>query len=139
MKKHLILLLVAGLFSMTSCSDDDDADTSENTIVGTWEVTAIESIAPVDPNQCGEQVSTITFEEDNTVDSTFYFESNNCEADTATGTWENLGDGNYVMELGNLGELEGEVTFVNANEFTFSTAVNIQGASIPATFTLERQ
>ena len=139
MKKHLILLLVAGLFSMTSCSDDDDAGTPQNSIVGTWEVTAIASIAPVDPNQCDNQVSTITFEEDNTVDSTFYFESNNCEADTATGTWQNLGSGDYVMELGNLGDLEGEVTFVNANEFTFSTVIAVEGVNIPAVFTLERQ
>lgn len=140
MKKHFILLLVAGLFAMTSCSSDDDADTAEATIVGTWEVTAIESIAPVDPNQCEGQVSTITFKQDNTLDSTFYFQQNDCVADTAEGTWENQGDGNYVMDFGgDLGELEGEVEFLSPDRFTFSTLITVEGVQIPAVFTLERQ
>ena len=141
MKKSLILLLVAGMFALTSCSDDDDdADTSNNSIVGTWEVTAIESIAPVDPNdQCENDTSTITFEENNTVESTFYFEANDCVADTATGTWENLGNGDYIMGLGSLGELEGDVEFINSNKFTFSTVIELEGIEIPATFTLEKQ
>lgn len=125
---------------MTSCSSDDDADTTEATIVGTWEVTAIESIAPVDPNQCEGQVSTITFKQDNSLDSTFYFQQNDCVADNATGTWENLGDGNYVMDFGgDLGELEGEVEFLSPDRFTFDTSLTFDGTPIPAKFTLERQ
>jgi hypothetical protein len=138
MKKYLILLLVAGLFTFTACSDDDDANTSNFSIKGTWEITAVESFASIDADQC-ENRSTVNFKQDNTLDSTFYFEENDCAPENASGTWENLGNGNYVMELGSFGELEGEVNFSGADKFTFSTAMTFDGTSVPATFTLERQ
>lgn len=138
MKKYLLLLVTFGLFLFASCSDDDDNGV-ETSIVGTWEVTDIETIAPVDPNACGSNVSTITFNEDNSLSSTFYFEQSNCQEDSTTGTWENLGGGNYVMELGTLGELDGTVRFANADRFTFSTVIEIEEIDVPAVFTLERQ
>ncbi|WP_029034999.1 lipocalin family protein [Salinimicrobium terrae] len=138
MKKYLFLLAALGLFLFASCSEDDD-EAIETSIVGTWQVTAIESIAPVDPNQCDNQMSTITFNEDNTLNSTFYFQQNDCQASSATGTWENLGDGQYAIDLGLLGESEGTVAFGSSNKFTYTTELMIEGIAIPATFTLERQ
>ncbi len=138
MKKYLLLLAAFGLFFFASCSDDDDQAT-EYSIVGTWNLTAIESIAPFDPNQCNDKVSTITLKEDNTVNSTYYFQQNDCQENSASGTWQNNGDGKYAIDLGIFGDSEGTVRFINSTKFTYATAISIEGVEIPATLTFTKQ
>lgn len=133
MKKHLILLLVAGLFSFASCSSDDDAS-PEHTVSGTWALVEVQPEGFFDPNACPDN-PTVTFNTDNTTDSVFYDPDNDCAADPSKGTWEDKGNNVYVVTIPNFGPTEGTVEFVNSNRFTFSTT--IQG--FPATLTFEKR
>ncbi|MDT0686788.1 lipocalin family protein [Autumnicola psychrophila] len=133
MKKYLLLLAAFGFLFFTSCSDDTDENPG---VVGTWVVTNIETVAPVKTNTCDSQ-STITFYGDDTLSSSLYIELNNCQEDSAKGTWYNE-EGNYFVYLENSGELEGTLRFRNANKISFFTDFVLDDQIIPATFTLER-
>ncbi|SDR66935.1 lipocalin family protein [Gramella sp. MAR_2010_147] len=115
MKKFLILLLSITLF--TACSDDDDAGQDGN-IVGTWLLVEANNIPGYEVNDCTGR-STITFNADNTASSTFYSNvEGECVSDQDTGNWSSSSNSQYTIEVPQLGEVTGTVTF-NGNRFTF--------------------
>lgn len=124
MKKLLIMFF--GLAILTSCSSDDD-NMGADPILGTW---VLVDASLVTPENC-ENESTITFTADNNANGTFYLEETNCEAETSSGTWENLGDSRYLVEVPVAGDLEGTVTFFDDDNFVFTSGIG--------TFTFERQ
>ena len=136
MKKYIVLFLALGLIVTTSCSSDDDEATAR-TIVGSWVLVSVQP--PVlDPTSC-ETDSMITFNEDNTAEGAFYFQQSNCDELSSTGTWEKVDGSSYIIDIPQFGELEGDVTFISDDKFTFSTVVVIDGVgSVPAVFTFER-
>ena len=136
MKKYLILFLTLGLLATTSCSDDDE-DVAERTIVGTW---VLVNVTPdvLDPSAC-ESESMITFEEDNTAEGSFYFPINECTELSSSGSWSKGSGNSYTIEVPQFGELEGDITFLSDNKFSFATTIVIDGfGSVPAVFTFER-
>lgn len=120
MKKHLILLLLTGLFTFSACSNDDD--TPEETgepILGTWVLVGVNP--PIFSVDTCEETSTITFNENNTGEATFHLETNDCVAETATGTWKNNGNGEYEVNvpIASFPASSGNVEFEGANDFYF--------------------
>ena len=138
-KKHLILLLVAGMFSLTSCSNDDDDDTSSYTVVGTWELESTNPQIPgLDPDACPNRPE-ITFNENDTTVWVYYSEENNCEGESSSGTWEKTSDTDYSITIPNYGTYEGTVNFESAQKFTFSTSYKLDAStSFPVQFTFEK-
>ncbi len=133
MKKYLILFLVAGLFTFTACSDDDDTETDDGSrIVGVW---TFASVSPpnelFNPDAC-QTPSTIDLQSDGTVEGTFYLASEGCAASEVTdGSWEYLGDSEYAIEFPGLGVQQGIANFNGEDAFTFSTTLNFEGFEIP--------
>lgn len=123
MKKHLILLLIAGLFSLSSCSSDDDGDTESNTVIGTW------TLVEINPEEAGDAVGLndcpnkplITFQEDGNADWTFYDPDNDCQASTNTGSWTQNSATQYTMNIPGLKPFVGTVEFSSSTRFTFTT------------------
>ena len=137
MKKILFLFLLAGLFTLSSCSNDDDGtNNSDDPIIGTWILTEASSASTIiDPNAC-EEDSSITFNEDNSGSGAFYLEANECEPLTSSGSWENVEGSDYTVELPPpFGRQQGEVQFPTADQFTFM----IEFSGIPITLTFDRQ
>lgn len=133
MKKHLLLILVAGFFTLASCSSDDDGDTETGeAIVGTWVLTEVNP-ALINPQEC-EQESTITLNQDKTGSGEFYLETNDCEVETSSGNWRYEGNDIYFIEVPFLGGQEGRVEFEGADRFYF-TSQEVTGI----TLTFDRQ
>ena len=128
MKKHLILLFLIGIFTLTSCSNDDDAN-SDNSITGTW---TLQNVNPplIDLN-C-PQPSIITFTANGTTDWELYSTDNNCTLETSSGTWEKNSGNNYTIYIPDFQAIPGSVEFSSANSFTFTTSV--AGANVVLTF-----
>lgn len=134
MKKYLLLLAAFGLFFFSSCSDDDDGDETQNSIVATWELTAVNPTIPGwDPSECPENPE-ITFSANGAANWTIYNSQNECAAVSSTGDWVQNSDGTYTMTIPNLGEFDGTVNFSGANRFTFNTSVQ----TIPVVLTFQK-
>ena len=119
MKKHLILILLMGLFTFTSCSDDDE-DTNDPSIVGTWTLQSVDP-AVIDLN-CAES-STINFTSNGAADWALYDANNNCTLQSSSGTWvKNSGD-NYTIYVPEFQAIPGTVNFTGTNSFTFTTSL----------------
>lgn len=118
-KKHLILLLLAGMFSLTSCSNDDDGDTEDNTVLGTWTLVEMNPDA-VGLDDCPNK-PVITFKADGDADWTLYDPDNNCQASTDTGTWEKNSGTQYTMNIPGFDPFVGTVEFSSSTRFTFTT------------------
>ncbi len=119
MKKHFILLLVSGLFALTSCSSDDDA-AKDYSVVGTWQLESTNPVIPgLDPEACPERPQ-ITFKPGGGADWIFYSQEN-CEAQNASGSWSQKSGTEYSITIPDYGTFDGTVTFESAHKFTFST------------------
>ncbi len=136
MKKHLILLIVAGLFALSSCSSDDDgAATEEYSVIGSWELESTNPQIPgLNTDACPSRHQ-ITFNEGGTADWIFYDEGNNCEAQNSSGTWSKTSATQYSISIPNYGTFDGTVTFSSAQKFTFSTTYEVNSSSYPVQFT----
>lgn len=132
MKNHLILLLVVGLFSLTSCSNDDDGTTEVRTVVDTWTLVSMNPAA-FNLEECPDK-PLITFHEDGNAEWTFYSQDNNCQGSTDTGTWQQNSDTEYTINVPNFAELTGTVTFSSASRFTFTSTYQ----NVPFTLTFEK-
>lgn len=132
MKKQLLLILLAGIFTLASCSSDDDGGVENNDpIVGTWVLVGVNPPL-INTDDCPEE-STITFNDDNSGTAVFYLESNDCEPETTDGNWENKTNSQYVIEVPIFGRTEGTVEFEGSDEFRFTPK------EMAATFTFERE
>ncbi len=119
MKKHLILLFAAGLFAFTSCSDDDDGTSTNNTVVGTWTLVEMNpDIVGLDA--CSEK-PVINFKDNGDAEWTFYDSENNCQASTDTGQWEQNSGTQYTMIIPGFEPFIGTVEFSSSTRFTFTT------------------
>lgn len=131
-KKHLILLLVAGLFSLSSCSSDDDGDAEANTVIGTW------TLVEMNPDVVGlddcPNKPLITFQEDGNADWTFYDPDNNCQGSTDTGSWLKNSATQYTMNIPGYEPFIGTVEFSSSTRFTFTTTY----AGVQASLTFEK-
>ena len=134
MKKYLLLLAAFGLFFFSSCSDDDDGGETENSIVATWELTAVNPTIPGwDLSACPENPE-ITFSTNGSADWTLYDSENDCAAVSSTGDWVKNSDGTYTITIPDTGEFNGTVNFSGANKFTFNTSVQ----TIPVVLTFQK-
>ena len=120
MKKYFLLILLAGFFTLASCSSDDDGNDFERNIVATWNLTAVEPPL-LDFSECSTN-PTITFEEDETTEWTFYNADNDCEPETDTGMWNQNTGSNYTVTIPGFGSFDGTVEFQSENEFIFTSS-----------------
>ncbi len=128
MKKFLFLFLFAATF--IACSSDDDADnTGADPILGTWVM--VDATAPLNAIFCETPQSTITFDEDQTGEATFYLTESDCQPEETAGNWRNNGNSSYTIAIPVVGDLTGNVNFTGNDEFSFATA--------GGTLTFERQ
>lgn len=124
MKKYLLLLAAFGFFFFSSCSDDDDGgETRENSIVATWELTAISPEIPGMNLMACDENPTITFQENGTANWTMYDSENDCTEVTSSGTWEKNEGNNYTVSIPEVGEVDGVVNFAGNDRFTFTTSL----------------
>ena len=123
MKKFLVLFLSLAVF--TACSSDDDADSNTpDPVLGTWIL--VDASAPLDTQFCLEEDSSITFNANNTLSSTFYLTEADCAATTSAGTWSNRGNSVYTITVPMIeGDLQGTVNFSSANKFTFTSLAGV--------------
>lgn len=120
MKKQILSILFIGIFTISSCSNDDDGDNFEGNIVATWNLTAVEPPL-LDISECPTE-PIITFNDDETTNWTIYDADNNCETETDSGTWEQNSKSNYTITVPGLDTpIVGNVDFQNENEFTFKS------------------
>ncbi len=133
MKKFLLLLAAFGLFLFASCSDDDD-NNEEQSINGTWELTAVTPPIPGwDFSACPNNPE-ITFTANGTAMWTLYDSENDCAESTSEGTWVKNSGNNYTVSVPELGDVTGTVTFSGANQFNFNTTVQ----SFPVVLTFQK-
>lgn len=136
MKKYLLLFAAFGFLLFSSCSDDDDGETQENSIVATWELTAVSPEVPGwDPMACDEN-PTINFQANGTANWTMYDADNDCAEVSSSGTWEKNNDGTYTVNIPGVGEVDGNVTFSGANKFNF--VASVPGYPVNITLTFEK-
>ena len=120
MKKYVLVFLIAGLFTMGSCSNDDDEPTTGGQIEATWTLAAVEP--PIfDFSECPSN-PTITFNDDDTTEWTFYNGDNDCAPETDSGQWEQNTGSNYSVTIPGYGSFDGIVEFQNEDEFTFTSS-----------------
>ena len=137
MKKILFLFLLAGVFILSSCSNDDDGTSpGGDPIIGTWVLVEMNPSGIIDPMACEENPSTLTFNEDGTGTASFYLDRDNCEEARTSGTWENDGDLRYTIQLPDpIGRQQGEVQFQGEDRFHFTTSA----LGTPISLTFNRQ
>lgn len=131
-KNHFVFLLVAGLLSLSSCSSDDDGDTKSNTVIGTWTLVEMNPDV-VGLDDCPDK-PVINFKADKNADWTVYDTDNNCQESTDTGTWEQNSATEYTINVPELGEISGTVTFNSSTSFTFNGTYQ----SFPFSMTFEK-
>ncbi|AVR45878.1 hypothetical protein C7S20_11790 [Christiangramia fulva] len=116
MKKILIMML--SVVALTACSkDDNNNDTGEEKILGTWFLVEAHNAPGIEINDCTTQ-SNITFNADNTAISEFHaYSDNNCVSSTDNTTWSKT-ETKYTFNIPTFGPATGTVTF-NGSKFTF--------------------
>lgn len=123
--KNLLLLLLVGVFTISSCSKDEN---DESNLIGTWEGVSMyskitlngETLSEITLNFPSQYRPTFTFKADNTYTSFSY------SYDEDENTWEAEGEykGTYVATNGRLvldGEADGTLNYtINGNELQLS-------------------
>ncbi|PKA98702.1 lipocalin-like protein [Flavobacteriaceae bacterium MAR_2009_75] len=125
MKKSFILLSAIALGLFSSCSDDDSADSAENSLMGSWQLTAeYDNGEPYELDNC-ELEETIIFKSDGIYEFVDYDPAegneNECvvDDDSSTGTWS-------IPSSGKLSISEGSIVIV--------TDYSISGNQLTITF-----
>ncbi|MCF6294413.1 MAG: lipocalin family protein [Flavobacteriaceae bacterium] len=106
--KKLILLFSVFALMLTSCNKDNDTP-SQDSFIGTWTYyKSFENDVEIELSDCDLQ-DTIQVNADGTFSFSDYDDfAGPCELDfSGTGTWENVGDGNYSTTI------DGETSVVN--------------------------
>ncbi|WP_035695933.1 lipocalin family protein [Christiangramia portivictoriae] len=117
MKKILLLLLFTGV--LISCSDDDDVQENDASILGTWFLVEANNVPNFSINECTSQ-SYLSFMADNTANSEFFTNAaGECESESSSGDWSNSSGSQYTFTVPGFGELTGTVSF-NGDRFTFT-------------------
>lgn len=118
MKKILALLSLFLMF--TACSSDDDQTPEEESasVIGTWFIVDSNVISLTECNK----KSTATFNEDMTMDTVFFSETDgNCQSQNDTSQWKKETDGKYTIMIPNVGERTGDVIFEGSDRFIFNS------------------
>ncbi len=98
--KHLLSLTLLFTIFFIACSEDDDnPNDGSDPIIGIWELTEdLENTTSI-INDC-EKKSWIQFTNDGKFNSEYYYLSgtDTCEKETESSSWENIGDGTYIID-----------------------------------------
>lgn len=119
--KNLILFFAVITFVFTSCSSDDDSDTDK--VVGAWTYDQnFENGEEIELSSCDKQREMVV-SADGTYSFNLYSVSDgSCDLfESLTGTWENNGDGVYLMH--NDGDEEDDVTEILLENKTFKFVI----------------
>ncbi|MEM5566524.1 lipocalin family protein [Psychroserpens sp. AS72] len=95
--KKLILLFSVIALTFTSCGSDDDSGSGQDQFIGFWKYTQYLEDGVVQELDLCEDLDTILISANGTYNSKGYYDyGDGCELDyDESGTWENLGSGNY--------------------------------------------
>lgn len=115
MKKLILIFSAVCILAFSiSCNKDDDPqdettqnETAQDEIIGTW---TRQSLSTTEDGETTDEVlsdcekkSFISFSADGTFNAKSYLYSDTCSFnDTAIGTWENFGDGIYLIQLSDI-------------------------------------
>ncbi len=116
--KKLILLLSVFALVFISCNSDDDNDSSQELLIGTWTYfQSFEDGVEILLDDCEKQ-ETQVFNDDGTFTITEYDDFNGpCELEgTFSGTWVNSGNGIYTVIA--LGETFSQAITFDANTYS---------------------
>jgi hypothetical protein len=120
--KKLILVLSLIAIAFTSCSKDDDNESSQDLLIGTWTYSsAFEDGVEIPLTDCEKQ-ETEVFNANGTFTVTTYddFDGPCVEDGTISGTWVNSGNGNYTITVFGF-PFEVKITFEgNTHSFEYS-------------------
>lgn len=122
MKKLLMIFMSLAFF--TACSSDDDSNTNnDDPILGVWFLADVENGESIGftENECNTQ-SSLDFEENGTAAAEFFsLTEGNCNSDSDSVSWTNIGDSRYRIQLPfeGLGPQPGRVEFNGTTSFTF--------------------
>jgi len=124
-----MLLFIAAAFTFTSCGNDDDGG-NQDRLIGIWTLENIFENGIEDPEltDCDRQ-ETFSFDADGTAENKIYYQEDEdgpCVLDeTETGTWENDGDGSYIL-TSEFGSFSVDITF-EGNTFYFEDVYTDEG------------
>jgi hypothetical protein len=121
--KKIILLLIT-IVSLSSCSsNDDDATSDSDNLIGTWQLTSSKEAGTETSTECSRK-NTLTFSENgNATNLGFYEENNVCESESGTFTWVSNGSSNYTFDFGGGDKATYGITF-SQNNTVFSVTVD---------------
>lgn len=123
--KKLGLLLIAVAFIFTSCNNDDDSS-SQDPLIGSWNYFKYFENGVEQPLFPCEAEGTLVVSANGTYVFTYFTENvdGDCvqDGDVEVGTWENIGNGNYIM--GFEGAQITQQIFFEGNTFYFE---NVDG------------
>ncbi len=114
MKKLLLLLSATLLLSFFSCGSDDDNSSSADPIIGLWVFYKYyENNVEIDIEACEKQ-KRFQYLESNLAKYRYYAEDDDgiCHVQPPiSGSWQNLGGGEYLIEGANEGPISAVITF----------------------------
>ncbi|MFK8058532.1 MAG: lipocalin family protein [Polaribacter sp.] len=121
MKKLLYLFIASAILFSCESNDEDGSLSGGDPIIGKWQLTSIVENGNEIATSCDKK-SNATFSSNGTVVAVFYYESNstNCESESSSLSWENLGNSNYKI-FGNGDESTAKVNFTQNNTVMSST------------------
>lgn len=128
--RKLILLLSVFTLVFTSCNNDDDNDSSQELLIGTWTYSqSFEDGIEIALSDCEKQ-ETQVFSADGTFMITQYDDFNGpCELDgTFSGTWVNAGNGVYTVTA--LGQTFSQAITFEANTYSVVVTEMDNGVTI---------
>jgi hypothetical protein len=113
MKKILILTIT--LFTLLSCSSNDDAISNSDPIIGKWQLNSETKNDTEVSTEC-DRKNTLTFSENGTLTDVNHEDNGNgCSSNSLTSTWENSGNSNYKITPTNGDSLTIQLIFSQNN------------------------
>ena len=128
--KNFILLLCVSVFVLTSCSSDDDSNSSQNQIIGTWTYfQSFEDGVEIVLTDCEKQ-ETQEFLSNGDFTISFYddFDGSCEEFFVLSGTWSNSGSNTYILEA--LGETISQELVFEDDTYSFTETETEGGETI---------
>ena len=135
MKKLLILSIA--IFTLFSCSDNDEENIEKDPFIGIWGVFSIQG---EEVNECKKNSTLMNTESGNFSTTDYNDDNGDCIKESeAIGTWENAGNNVYITKEGGK-EQSINVTFENNNNTAVFTGTETHnGTSETFTIRLKRK